>query len=199
VWQRRRWSGPAVGYQRWRALLLPERSSALQLQVRDSLALQSNKTRAWFAPVRRKALFDFWAQRSAQRKGEGSRSVIQGEAAFRDLRSHSPWAGISFRFTVRSWQAGRQAASQRAALVTCSREEITFPSWTSSTMVRIWRVVTGPATEKDGTVTYREVRRKRLNNFRGQICYYQPLPQKHNITPTFPALNTWLRSLRLHR
>lgn len=50
---------PPPGYQRWRILLLPERSFVLQLEEWDSLALQSNKTRPWFARVRRKALFDF--------------------------------------------------------------------------------------------------------------------------------------------
>lgn len=42
-----------------------------------------------------------------------------------------------------AWGAGQEGrSSQRVVWWTCSREEMTLPSWTSSTMVRTWRVVT---------------------------------------------------------
>lgn len=83
---------------------------------------------------------------------------------------------LSTMLREREWAAAVQheaklCSAQSAACVTCSREEITFPSCTSSKMVRIWRVVTGPA-RGEGTVLYgsavpRVCSYPHLNN-----CYY---------------------------
>lgn len=125
--------------------------------------IQSNETSpCWYETK----LYLVSEQGTALREGvRETGEVMKGEGAFRDLRSQSKSNGIFLCFAVRGLQrTGRPP--QWAAWVICSREEITFPSWTSSKIVRIWRVVTGPTTEKQGTVIYRARRRKCLKDFR---------------------------------
>lgn len=75
---------------------------------------------------------------------------MQREDALCELQGQSSQAEIFARFATRGFS--KRQPPQWAAWVICSREEITFPSCTSSKIVRIWRVVTGAAVEKGGTV-----------------------------------------------
>lgn len=149
---------------------------------------QSIDTRPGFAGLPREALFDCHVWHRAERRvREDKEGGDSGRRCF--LIIHTARAGqLGSAWLCWARFAAEQAVPQWAAWVICSREEITFPSCTSSKIVRIWRVVTGPATGKEGTVISRAAGRKCLKD----LCLkdlglkdliLQPPGQKLNIAP----------------